>query len=115
VTLNSRSLTQQKFISKTPVQSSEARALRAILVPVALNQVERLNLEIRHQSIVAEANHEQLTPEKYWQSPVLSSPPFQVLAGKFPMNAKASTALASPWALRSCMMRIASTVKKRIG
>jgi hypothetical protein len=29
-----------------------------------LNQVERLNLEIRHQSLVAERNHEQVTFEE---------------------------------------------------
>jgi len=29
-------------------------------VPVPLNQVERLNLKIRYQSLVAEANHEQV-------------------------------------------------------
>jgi len=42
---------------------SEEQALSAILVPVALNQVERLNLEIRHQSLVAERNYEQVTFE----------------------------------------------------
>jgi hypothetical protein len=47
-----------------------AQVRSATFVPVAqpnqrsrsgpLNQVERLNLEIRHQSLVAEANHEQV-------------------------------------------------------